>query len=1254
MDDFFTPDKGAQSKGGDFKYFVPDLVRQAPAQQAIQPGPDANPLEVDQNPQSNIQAGPATHNPANDEFKKGTGDWLLDAITAPGTFIGRLMHPQVPTKDDLHQEHLGMGPAQANLPLIDPSVGMEPGFFKGAVQNIGSLTAPSQFPLLAFTPESKAVSGLFAAMTAPQIAAKYPDYYSLTLKGETDKANQVLGEMAVLGTMGTLAAYHASGGGERLATLDKDEQAYLKGILEDHYKNEIKQEAKSGEPQLQQVPKGPTQPEGEPIAGAEHNAGDQTLSLVNAQERGTEAIRDDTGTPRGEGSPLTDTLSGTVQEGDGGEASQRELTALLPEFTKLIGGGEGGALAIEHPSGAGEGEPPPPAVISRAVDDNMAAGGVHVTRRGADISMANRAFGSLIEDARRLDEGSLLSRLFGNKGDHPLALALRQYTALGSDAIKAIMRNSMDTLKSFINGSYKLVNDAEWSGPVVDMMNHGITDPVDRPSDMSDATWAAAQHAMVMAEKERVGLRDARRLELKAMRPNLPWDSPPDNPDAPSITKFIRDDWGIKGAWYPHAHPGDWTITQLTGVDERGNNIWEPIDDKDVSWRATSMFEAHRRAAEWLVNHPGATIDVHQDTISAGAGGLTDRQRLINLQEKVKEATTAHATNEGSDNVDEILDKLLDDASAAAYGPRNSTRRQFGSTMERRTNLEGYSRDIEDFKDHLLAAERYMVLAPVRQKMMAIRNQIAKLGGLPEATGPNNLPIFNTAREYRNIIGHMDSFMEGLEGKPGLFDSSMKYALSGLGLDPNIANKVMGPVQQLWATMKLGLNPVRILSHGLQTLWAVAPILREHTIPGIAHAYDPAYDWLVHDLAIQHAGNMSDLEGFNEYKGAYFGRGTEPIDWASGGAKIARDVLISPLTLGIQFSSRVAAVGAYIKGIGEGMDALQARNYARDILDRTMGVYHPADNPALLRQLPTTMTQFKPFMAKTAQFIYGLNGPELVGFMAASALLGGVSAVGIAQLSSLVHGITGGESIADNLKRKYPQLSRGVFGAMGVDVPSAVGPSDFSPYRKDAPFGGLAGPFWSDMMSLAKAEQEHIANPISKQAEDDMQAALRGLSPQGRRIWDEAIRGTSTNPSLIDPRTGATIIKSLTPLERLEAVAGFTPLRVAEERESHEYIRNQLQQAKDRRGFFVDKLAENQLELMRPNLTASQKADLVKETIDLQKLAVEYNQAHNLIPAVRDRIKGMMQERLERDFRKAPKVERPMIQQEMQRYKEAQ
>ncbi len=43
------------------------------------------------------------------------------------------------------------------------------------------------------------VSGLFAAMTAPQIATKYPEYYKLVMEGKMDEANAKLGEMTLLG-----------------------------------------------------------------------------------------------------------------------------------------------------------------------------------------------------------------------------------------------------------------------------------------------------------------------------------------------------------------------------------------------------------------------------------------------------------------------------------------------------------------------------------------------------------------------------------------------------------------------------------------------------------------------------------------------------------------------------------------------------------------------------------------------------------------------------------------------------------------------------------------------------------------------------------------------------------------------------------------------------------------------------------------------------------------------------------------------
>lgn len=1795
------------TKGNDNLGFIPSPTYKPPAS-SIQPGPGAVPLSIDQNPQGSIQAGPATRNPAEEaERPKGSGDWLMDAITAPGTFIGSLFHPHVPTKEELSQEKVIGAPAQVNLPLIDPSVGMDPTFMKGIVRGIGGLTTPSQLPLTLFSPESKALSGLFAAMTVPQLGIKATEYQELKSAGKDAEANVVLGEMATMGALGTLATYHASGYAEHLATtkandVNSQRLALLSSLPPERQINVLKDmgvipkdvdleslmpsmaRAKSGnlqigadigsltqilgssmysnrgapvvvkellqnaldavrsngggveanldrndrtftikdtgvgmtpdevysvftdigasgkrlqagasggfglakiapfmipermtvettahdtstgknittsfastpedivsgnvkpkvtyspadtptgtsiktyfpEPKPEQgydphsfydaekflrnflgssnlptsnikfksggadlegmrdpvresftlqgpggfytfslgdkVAKGESYPEYEvhnnglyqfttsnfvpgadkvslptrivvdvkpnvregatdypfttnregttstvktfvsdaiksqlvapklqevndlvkakynnmpmldlpdggqmPIydSGArltvdeintlrtspamldiskvinsvfrtiqshisnlpatlfgglekrpmgstvgrigilladtmEHggartygvyvpdpsNPANQASVFINpfgwaslaeegvkpytSQEMGlfynpdfaasqlyhtmvhelthdvakghNEAFttgimnldsflginakigsledianafrdpndpssirsdfdellsiyRESRGRPenekdilggeslstrrqqppkepavpptpdaqvdrekalwndliaaRGRGLPQEPVQPGSIPQGAGGEAAVGELrdklkglVSILPDFTKAIGGGEEKAArpdsAVAGATGIlGSNEPPPP-VISRAVDDDMAAGGIQVQHKGQDVNLGIRALGSLIEKVRAL-----------KRDGHPLGDILYAFTSKGSDAIKAIMRNTGDSMKSFINGSYKLVNDDEWSNQVVDIMNNGITD---LPAGTPDHVWDAAQHAQVMVEAERVKTRDAKRAELHIMKPNLPMTS--DDPNVPTITKFYPDDWGLKGRYYPHAHPGTWAISQLTGVDERGNNIWEPIDGENTSWRAVSEFAAKNTAEKWLSSHPNATIRVKQDTISASASNLTDRARLKSLLDKVGDATETIA--HGGDP-DDVMDQLYNQASAAAYGPRSAAKRQWGSAMRRETDLQGFSRDIEDFKDHLVAGERYAVLAPVRQEMMKIRNQVAKLAGAGQVQSPSDFPNFKFPPQYANILGRMDSFIEGLEGTPGLADATMKYLLNSVGADPNLGNKVMAPVQQLWALMKLGFNPARLLSHGSQSIWAVNTVLgMDATIKGYAHSYDPAYNWLVHDLAIEHAGNMSDLEGFREYAGAYFGRGNDLIDWTKGGLKTVRDLGLSPLVGGIHFSSRVAAIGAYIQGLERGMESPQARDYARDVLDRTMGVYHAADNPALFRQLPSTVTQFKGFMAKTGQFIFGLRGAEIPRFLAAAVLIGGVSAAGIAQLSSLIHLATGGESIADYLKRKYPTYARGIFGLIGLDVPSAVGPGDFSLYKTNAPLGGVAGPLWSDIITAGKAGIEQLQDPVRRSASQDLDATTRVLSPQARRVWDEATRMAST-PSSVDPRTGSVILEHLTPLERLEMGLGFTPLRVAEERESHEYVRNLITNEKDRRGFIVDHMAANAIKLSQSGLTHDQQMNIMKDTIAMGRMAAEYGVGAGLPKAVMERAREMQLERLHRDYKLAPRAVRPQIYQEMQRFQE--
>jgi len=147
---------------------------------------------------------------------------------------------------------------------------------------------------------------------------------------------------------------------------------------------------------------------------------------------------------------------------------------------------------------------------------------------------------------------------------------------------------------------------------------------------------------------------------------------------------------------------------------------------------------------------------------------------------------------------------------------------------------------------------------------------------------------------------------------------------------------------------------------------------------------------------------------------------------------------------------------------------------------------------------------------------------------------------------------------------------------------------------------------------------------------------------------------TATNPSTVDPHTGSTILQHLTPIERLEMGLGFTPLRVAEERESHEYVRNLIANEKDKRGFFVDHMAANAVKLSQPGLTHEQKMDIVKDTVALGRMAAEYGVGIGLPKAVMERAREMQIERLHRDFKLAPKAVRPQIYEEMKRFQEEQ
>jgi len=957
-----------------------------------------------------------------------------------------------------------------------------------------------------------------------------------------------------------------------------------------------------------------------------------------------ENLRDNSGNTGGEGTTGAAASTGPVNTGDEGPASQGildasldQLKAIYPQYAHIIGGGEGTAPAsLEQPSrevtlGAteepeGAGAPAPP-VISRVIDNDMAeTGGIHIVEKGKDISLLSRWLGGLAETARQL-----------NNSGHPLGPILTSIAAKMSDVSKAIVQNQMDTMADYVSGAKKYVSRDEWSNKVVPLLDNPEITPDNIPADTPSNIKQAYLKSREILDRQRMGIIQAKRQELlnRGISPE-------------KAAEWVPDDWGKQTGYYHHAFPGTWVISKLVDVDERGNETYELIE---TGWRAESRNEANDKAIQYLKDNPSAQIRIQQDTVTLPGKNLADRQRLMDLTKEIKEA--GETVVRGGDPED-ILKQLYADAGAKAFGPRQIASRQLAAALPRKSNLAGFATDRDNFEASLLATERYIQLAPARQLLMKARNAIANLAGMPAAQRMSEFPSlvdYWSAKQYGNILARVDSAIEGLEGKPGATDAAIRYTLNQLGWDPNTINNIYKPIQSIMALVKLGFNPARVLSHGLQSLWGVYPVLGEvDTLRGMAHSYDSHYDSLIKDLGITHGVNATEIEGIRSYAGNYFGHGSTPIDWAKGTGSILRDVGLFPFTTGIEFTRRTAAIGAFLQGIDRGYTPEGARNYARDVMDRTTGNYTPSDNASFLRQLPGPVSQFKNFMLKTMQFTTGLRGPEIARFMAAIGVIGFTGFPMLRSLLNLAYNITG-EDVETDIKRKFPIASRGVFGLLGMDVPSGVGLGDLSISRDKTPLGGLGGPALSDAIAMGNALAQKVIKGPSREAQDTLDTAIRNISPEARRVYDEATRLSTGRPYLIDPRTGAVILSDLSTQERAELLAGITPLRVARERDAHEYIRNQVEQAKDKRGFFVDRLAELQVNLTQPNLSEADRMEILRQTSAYIQQAQDYGLSHQLTRAVLQRAKEMQLERLSRDIKLAPKPQRLGAYQEQQRFK---
>lgn len=1226
----------------------------------------------------------------------GGEDWVTKGLSGPLTYLGQLLRGKgyVGSKEEAEDLKHGIHPGPLNLmhpsrgitsPLFDlgAATGVPRGIPSAITDTLSGFTSPQQLPL-AFAPGSKVISGAFALATPSQVMQGYEKYKAAEKAGDKAGMQEAGTEIGINFILGAMASYHAGGVGEPLGKdihLSNDEHAYLSGMIQQHLETSLengdhagieeathamgsilpdtqrvlhqsvleetieadkKALAREGNPAeidritrhmndfqemlheftTKQAKADIPQREGEPVSRSTNSPSATSISLTEAPQLGEENLRPDSGAARREGSPGDSASNSPQQEGDRRQTTEgklAQLSTLVPDFQKLIGGGEpSNVTGAQSTADKGESLEPPP-VISQEIDRDLANGGITVVRGGQDIGLISRYLGSLTQAANRLG-----NPIFKMAADRIVDTSL------------AIARNTRDALVGFRKEVRGKLTPDEWD-QVVDLLDDRTVGPHNLPPTTPSNIRQGYNYTRELLDRHRVEARDAKRLEMVAGGMSLA-----------KAKSIVPDDWGIKEGYYVHAFPGSWTITELTGVDARGNDIYEPIT---TGWRATTLTEAQAKAREYLAANPQSNLKVALDNITLPGKAIADRNRLKALHEEITSASTF--IHNGA-NPDGVMKDLRDASSRLNFGPRRPAPKTFGPTLERESNLPGWARDFDNFERYIQGMERYIQLAPARAEILKYRNGIAKGSNMPEVLKPGDFPKRYTG-DFHNTLGRLDASIEALEGYPTGLDASIRQQLQKFGYDPNLVNRAYSTINSVEALLKLGFNPASAGLHLAQTIVATYPVLGEKwTAYGISKAYSSKYNTLVHDLAIEATTNLLDVDTYKAYRAGYGRSISESSSFAEGAKGFAgtayHDLQATGLFMfskGVETARRVAAIGAYEKGLSEGMSEKEARDYARDTLIRTQFLYNPVDTPLIMRAMPRPLTQFKNFTIKMMEFMLGLRGAEVPRFMLG---LAGIGAAGIPLLnaiSSIVKGIWGYDP-ENELKKAYPRASRGVLGGLGIDYTHNVGFSEWLGGHSYDP-KNFVGPAGSDLAGVIKGIAGMVKGP-SREGQQDADMAFRNISPEARRLWDEGKRMAGA-PNLTDPRNDSTILKGLTPLERIELTAGLTPIKVAQERDIHEYIRNQVDQAKDKKGWFVDKLAQLALDLSNPSISESQRGDSQKQLIDISRMAQEYEVwSPHFAKDVVQRAKDMQMERLLRDVKKAPKGQRYGAYQEMERF----
>ncbi len=518
-------------------------------------------------------------------------------------------------------------------------------------------------------------------------------------------------------------------------------------------------------------------------------------------------------------------------------------------------------------------------------------------------------------------------------------------------------------------------------------------------------------------------------------------------------------------------------------------------------------------------------------------------QTLKQAQEK-RDAYLRFAKSQGENlTEDDVIIKFIDRAHVPSY--MKQARMKWVHTLPREAELPGWEKTPQALSRYFAQAARFIYFAPLQKQGNKLMEEIRV------KYGPN-------------ISARFDRYLKTMLSPNGALLNSIMYYFERKGWDPSIVTKTTGAIRAFEILSKLGFSLGSVVANASQTFLTTFPVLGfKWTMAGVKAAVDYLHSGkhkeVIEALKIVEMDTRAEaafmMESLRSLTPTTL---SEVPGWLMSQAVGASMYLFSK----VETANRlIATLGGYLRAkaskpnISEA-DALRIAEY---VLYRTQFNLSLLDAPYVMsNNALRTVFQFKTYMLKFLEFIYGLGKKDVPGrfddrareifrFTAATlAASGAIGIPGIETVDQTLEAISG-ESILRDIKEHFPRASRGLPGLVGFDITRKVGYGDWISFQMlTNPLRNLFGPAVQEAYLLFNI----LLMPEGRERQQLLERFKRQITPHLYRAV-EAIYKDAKEGNLIRDYKGYPILTDLTLLERIGYVLGLNPLRVQMAREKY-------------------------------------------------------------------------------------------------------